>query len=152
MFELNLPETELNIRELKGKNYIFDPLRKQFVRFSPEEYVRQLFTAFLKEHKDYPQNRMANEIEIALGNVRRRCDTVVYDEFLQPLMIIEYKAPSVAVSQTTFDQICRYNMSLNVKWLIVSNGLKHYCCRIDPETQTYSFLSDVPKYGDLKLS
>ncbi|MDR1783545.1 MAG: type I restriction enzyme HsdR N-terminal domain-containing protein [Dysgonamonadaceae bacterium] len=150
MTELNLPDIELNIKQIKGKNYVFDPLRNNFVRLTPEEFVRQHFTAFLINQKNYPKNRMANEIEITLGNLHRRCDTVVYDEFLQPLMIVEYKAPSVALSQQTFDQISRYNMSLAVPWLAVSNGIAHYCCKIDVKNREYAFLKDIPDYKDLK--
>jgi hypothetical protein len=150
MTELNLPATELNIREENGKAYVFDRLRKQFVRLTPEEFVRQSFVSYLITHKNYPQSRLANEIGIELGNVRKRCDTVLYDEYLQPLMIVEYKAPSVLIDQNTFDQITRYNMRLNVPWLIVSNGVRHYCCHIDYETMDCCFLKDIPKYEELQ--
>ena len=150
MMELNLPPAELNIREENGKTYVFDRLRKQFVRLTPEEFVRQRFVSYLITYKKYPQFRLANEIGIELGNVKKRCDTVLYDEYLQPLMIIEYKAPSVPVRQNTFDQITRYNMRLNVPWLIVSNGIQHYCCRIDYEKREYCFFKDIPEYERVK--
>ncbi|MDR0732865.1 MAG: type I restriction enzyme HsdR N-terminal domain-containing protein [Dysgonamonadaceae bacterium] len=151
MLELNLPQAELNIREENGKTYVFDRLRKRFVRLTPEEYVRQSFVSYLITHKKYPQSRLANEIGIELGNVKKRCDTVLYDERLHPLMIIEYKAPSVLIQQNTFDQITRYNMSLRVPWLVVSNGIQHYCCRIDYEKKGYSFFKDIPEYGELRV-
>jgi type I site-specific restriction-modification system R (restriction) subunit len=151
MLELNLPPAELKIREENGKTYVFDRLRKLYVRLTPEEFVRQHFVSFLITHKNYPQSRLANEIGIELGNVKKRCDTVLYDEYLHPLMIIEYKAPSVAIKQNTFDQITRYNMSLNVPWLVVSNGLQHYCCRVDNETRTYSFCKEIPEYNELRV-
>lgn len=146
---LNLPPTELNIRKQNGKDYVFDPLRKLFVRLTPEEFVRQHFIAFLITYKNYPKSRFANEISIELGNVKKRCDTVFYDEYLQASMIIEYKAPSVAIKQETFDQIARYNMSLNVPWLVVSNGMQHFCCRIDKENKTFRFVKEIPEYGEL---
>jgi type I site-specific restriction-modification system R (restriction) subunit len=152
MLELNLPPAELNIRENNGKAYVFDRLRKQFVRLTPEEYVRQNFVSYLITQKNYPQSRLANEIGIELGNVKKRCDTVLYDEYLHPLMIIEYKAPSVTIKQTTFDQITRYNLSLHVPWLIVSNGLRHYCCRIDYENGKYFFCKYIPEYEELKVN
>jgi hypothetical protein len=150
MPELNLPQTELNIKEENGKTYVFDRLRKLFVRLTPEEFVRQNFVSYLIAYKKYPQSRMANEIGIELGNVKKRCDTVLYDEFLRPLMIIEYKAPSVVIRQNVFDQIARYNMSLRVPWLIVSNGIQHYCCRIDYEKNKHTYLKDIPEHGELR--
>ena len=143
---LNLPLIELKIRKQKEKDYVFDRLRKQFVRLTPEEYVRQQFISFLIEYKGYPSGRLANEIEIVLGNVRKRCDTVLYDNYLQPLMIIEYKASSQEISQKTFDQIARYNLALQVPWLIISNGILHFCCRMDNEKNQYVFVNEIPEY------
>jgi len=144
--ELNLPVAELRIEKQGGKAYVFDCLRKQFVRLTPEEYVRQQFISFLTECKGYPAGRLANEIEIVLGNLRKRCDTVLYDNYLHPLMIIEYKAPYVAINQKTFDQIVRYNFALQVPWLIVSNGIQHFCCRLETEKKTYAFVNEIPEY------
>jgi predicted type IV restriction endonuclease len=150
MPELNLPFIELKIRKQAGKDYVFDRLRKHYVCLTPEEYVRQHFISFLIEHKHFPQSRLVNEVGIELGNVKKRCDTVLYDDYLQPLMIVEYKAPTVPISQETFDQIARYNMSLNVPWLMVSNGLQHFCCRINSEKDGYDFLKEIPEYEDVK--
>lgn len=150
MAPLNLPVTDLRIRKQKNKAYVFDRLRKQFVRLTPEEFVRQQFVSFLIDYKGYPSGRLANEIEIILGNVRKRCDTVLYDNYLQPLMIIEYKAPSIAISQKTFDQIARYNLTLQVPWLIISNGIRHFCCQLDKEKKEYVFLDEIPEYGKVR--
>jgi hypothetical protein len=146
MIQLNLPVAGLRIEKQAGKDYVFDRLRKQFVRLTPEEYVRQQFISFLIEYKNYPAGRLANEIEIVLGNVRKRCDTVLYDNFLQPLMIIEYKTPTLAIGQKTFDQIARYNFALQVPWLIVSNGIQHFCCRLEQEKKAYAFVNEIPEY------
>jgi len=151
MEPLNLPYSELKIRRQEGKDYVFDRLRKQFVRLTPEEYVRQQFISFLIEHKGYPSGRLANEIEITLGNVKKRCDTVLYDSYLHPLMIVEYKAPSVAISQKTFEQIARYNLVLQVPWIVVSNGLRHFCCRIDKEKNEYVFVNEIPEHEKLTI-
>ena len=150
MMQLNLPEAEVKIKKINKKDYIFDRLRKQYVRLTPEEYVRQQFISFLIEHKGYPTGLLVNEISIDLGNVRKRCDTVLYDNYLRPLMIIEYKSPAVAISQKTFDQIARYNLVLQVPWLIVSNGLQHFCCHTDPDKNKYVFLKDIPEYDIVK--
>jgi len=151
MSELNLPAAELKFKKLKGKNYVYDRLRRQYVFVTPEEFVRQNFISYLIEHKSYPLSRLSNEIGIQLGNVKKRCDTIVYDNYLQPLMIIEYKSPTVIINQKSFDQIARYNMTLGVPWLIVSNGVQHFCCYMDKEKGEYSFVKDIPLYSELKV-
>jgi len=149
MMHLNLPAAEVKIKKIDEKDFIFDRLRKQFVRLTPEEYVRQQFVSFLIEHTGYPSGLLANEISIALGNVRKRCDTVLYDNYLNPLMIIEYKSPAVVINQKTFDQIARYNLVLQVPWLIVSNGIQHFCCHTDQEKKEYVFLNEIPEYDKI---
>jgi len=144
--DLNLPTSELKIKNQNGKTYVFDCLRKRYVRLTPEEFVRQQFVSFLIKHKGYPSSRMANEKGIVLGNVRKRCDTVLYDNYLQPLMIIEYKSPSIEIDQHTFDQIARYNLALQVPWIIISNGTQHFCCRLEKEKHTYVFVNAIPEY------
>lgn len=128
---------------------IYDRLRKRYVALTPEEWVRQHFVNYLIEHRGYPGSFMANEVGVTLNGTRRRCDTVVYDNQLRPRAIVEYKAPSVALTEKVFDQIVRYNMVLRVGYLMVSNGMRHYCCRIDYSTGTYVFLHDIPGYTEI---
>ncbi len=144
MQELNLPAFEYKIIEKESKPFIFDVIRRQYVALTPEEWVRQHFVHFLIEHKGYPQVLMANEVQLKLNGMSRRCDTVIYDRTLRPRVIVEYKAPTVDITQQVFDQICRYNMVLQVEYLIVSNGLAHYCCKMDYATRSYTFLREVP--------
>ncbi|MDR1368513.1 MAG: type I restriction enzyme HsdR N-terminal domain-containing protein [Dysgonamonadaceae bacterium] len=151
MSGLNLPPLELRTREQDGKQYVFDRLKRRYTRLTPEEYVRQHFINYLIEYKKFPESLLANEIQIELGNIKKRCDTVLYDKFLKPVLIIEYKSPKIAINQDTFDQISRYNMKLQVPWLIVSNGLQHYCCKVDFNSGTCSFLNDIPDYDDIYL-
>jgi len=146
MFALNLPAFDYKIRQHEGKTQIFDPMRRKFVALTPEEWVRQHFVNYLIVEKGFPKGRMSNECIINLNGLKRRCDTVLYDEFLKPLVIIEYKAPEITVSQLVFDQIATYNMVLKVKYLIVSNGLKHYCCQIDYEHQKIQYIESIPGY------
>ena len=148
MSGLNLPPTALKTKKQGEKAYVWDRLRKQWVRLTPEEWVRQHFIAFLIEQKHYPEGLLANEVSIRLGNVQKRCDTVLYDSLLQARMIIEYKAPSVSINQETLDQIVRYNMCLKVPYLILSNGQSHYCCQVS-ENGEYAFLKDIPDYEDI---
>ena len=149
MYELNLPKYGIKIKNDKGHQSIFDVLRRKYVALTPEEWVRQHFVHFLIEHKGYPKALMANEIQLAIGNKKLRCDSVLYDRTLKPRMIIEYKAPSVSITQKVFDQITIYNMLLHVDYLVVSNGIKHYCCRMDYANQKYLFLEDIPDYQNL---
>ncbi len=149
MFRLNLPPYPIKIQEKGEKQQIFDFLRRKYVALTPEEWVRQHFTHYLVEQKGYPQGLLANEIELRIGEKKLRCDTLLYNKELRPLMIIEYKAPTIKIQQKTFDQITVYNLLLKVDYLIVSNGLQHYCCKMDYIHQTYQYLTEIPDYQNL---
>ena len=149
MLSLNLPSYEAKIVQRNGKNVIFDTLRKRYVALTPEEWVRQHFVHFLTDYKGYPKGLLANEIQLNLNGTKKRCDTVLYDKNLSAKLIVEYKAPHVEITQAVFDQITRYNMVLKVDYLIVSNGIRHYCCRMDYERNGYTFLQDIPDYTSL---
>ncbi len=146
MSALNLPAAQLKITNDNGVPYVFDILRHKSIQITPEEWVRQHFVHYLINEKGYPKSLMGNEILLHLNGMQRRCDTVVYDKTLQPLVIVEYKAPHIKITQDVFNQICRYNYVLKVQYLIVSNGLNHYCCKVDYEHKTCQFLSDIPHY------
>lgn len=149
MYQLNLPRYDIRISEQAGRRTILDVLRRKYVALTPEEWVRQHFVHFLIGHKGYPPALLANEIELRSGSKRLRCDSVLYDSSLRPRMIIEYKAPTVAIQQKVFDQISVYNMLLHVDYLVVSNGLSHYCCRMDYANHRYVFLREIPDYQEL---
>ncbi|MBR1688747.1 MAG: type I restriction enzyme HsdR N-terminal domain-containing protein [Prevotella sp.] len=149
MYRLNLPQYAIKVGGTRERPEIFDFLRRRFVALTPEEWVRQHFTHWLVEHKGYPKGLLGNEIELRIGEKRLRCDSVLYNKVAQPQMIIEYKAPTVALNQRVFDQITTYNILLHVDYLIVSNGLQHICCRMDYEHRSYQFLPDIPAYEEL---
>ena len=149
MVRLNLPPYPIKITEKGAKRYIFDFLRRKYVALTPEEWVRQHFVHFLVEHKGYPKGLLANEVELKAGEKRLRCDTLLYTADMHPRMIIEYKAPTIQIQQKTFDQISAYNLLLKVDFLIVSNGLQHHCCKMDYDTQSYTFLEGIPDYEKL---
>lgn len=128
---------------------IYDTLRRKYVKLTPEEWVRQHFVHMLVERKGYPGALMANEVALKVGEKLLRADTVLYDSRLRPRMIVEYKAPHVAITQAVFDQIATYNLLLRVDYLVVSNGLSHYCCRMDYENRQYRYLQDIPLYAEL---
>ena len=150
MFSLNLPDFQVKIAVTDGKKMIFDPLRRKYVALTPEEWVRQHFVHFLIQHKGYPSGLLANEVQLTLNGTRKRCDTVLYDRTRTPRMIIEYKAPTVPITRQVFDQITRYNIVLKVDYLIVSNGLEHYCCKVDYERFCCNFLKEIPDYAMLQ--
>ena len=128
---------------------IFDFLRRKYVALTPEEWVRQHFVHYLVEHKGYPKGLIGNEIELQIGAKRLRCDTILYNRMARPQMIIEYKAPTIPLQQKVFEQISTYNLLLKVDYLIVSNGIQHYCCKMDYKNQKCLFLEDIPDYEKL---
>ena len=128
---------------------IFDFLRRKYVALTPEEWVRQHFVHFLIEHKGYPKGLIGNEIELQIGAKRLRCDSILYNKMAQPQMIIEYKAPTIPIQQKVFQQITTYNLLLKVDYLIVSNGIQHYCCKMDYDNQKCLFLEGIPEYEKL---
>ncbi len=148
--ELNLPPyTEARIKKNEDGLFIFDVLRRKYVSLTPEEWVRQNFINYLIKFKGYSPTLMNNEVKLSLNGMTRRCDSILYSQNMQPKMIIEYKAPNIRITQKVFDQICRYNMTLKVDYLIISNGMEHFCCRIDYENSSYVFLEDIPNYNEL---
>ena len=149
MDTLNLPPYAINVKRTDSQYVIFDMLRKKHVALTPEEWVRQHFVHFLIEHKGYPSTLLQNEVELRCGQKRLRCDSVLYNSNGCPRMIIEYKAASVSIIPKVFDQIAAYNFILQVDYLIVSNGLNHYCCKMDYKTRTYHFLKEIPDYNEL---
>lgn len=146
MLSLNLPSFEAKILKKDGKNVIFDPIRRKYVALTPEEWVRQHFVHFLVERKGYPRSLLANEVQLVLNGTKKRCDTVLYRRDLTAQMIVEYKAPDIEITQAVFDQVWRYNLVLRVDYLVVSNGLRHFCCRMDYGRQQYVFLPEIPDY------
>jgi len=149
MQKLNLPEYSFRIKTTVGKDYIFDSLRKKFVRLTPEEWVRQNFVQFLVTEKKYSPALITVEALVKVNANPQRADMVVFDRSGIPVLVAEFKAPDIKISQQTFDQIVRYNMQLKVKFLIVSNGIEHFCCSIDYAENTYAFLPEIPFFVDI---
>lgn len=146
---LNLPQAELHIGGTAQKPIVFDILRRRNVALTPEEWVRQNFIHYLINHKGYPQELLANEVALQVGDKALRADSVLYSRDLRPRMIVEYKAPTVTITQKTFNQITVYNMLLHVDYLVISNGLNHYCCKMDYDSKKYLFLEEIPDYQNI---
>ena len=149
MYSLNLPPTDLRIAGSAEHPTVFDILRRRHVALTPEEWVRQNFIHYLINHKGYPQELLANEVALQVGDKSLRADSVLYDRELHPRMIMEYKAPTVTITQKTFEQIATYNLLLHVDYLIISNGLNHYCCKVNYGEKKCLFLEDIPEYKNI---
>ncbi len=149
--KIKIPEYTFNIQNKGRGTAIFDRLRKKYVSLTPEEAVRQNFVEYLIAEKGYPPGLMNNEVAIVQNGIRRRCDTVVFDRRGEPLLIVEYKAPSVKITQEVFNQIYRYNLVLRVEWIAVTNGDDLYCCKVDYNARRTLFVRDIPDYGEIAV-
>ncbi|MCH4147084.1 MAG: type I restriction enzyme HsdR N-terminal domain-containing protein [Prevotella sp.] len=150
MIRLNLPDYQIKLSGTQEKPTIFDILRNKYVALTPEEWVRQHFIHYLIEHLDYPSALLANEVNLQIQNGKKlRADSVLYERDLHPKIIIEYKAPSITLTQKVFDQISAYNLLLHVDYLMVSNGMENYCCKMDYKNKKYLLFKDIPNYKNL---
>lgn len=149
MKALNLPEFSFTIKGEGNKKEIFDPVRKKYVKLTPEEWVRQNFVKYLIQNGKYPAGLIGIEIMFRFSNLSRRVDILVHKRNGEPVMIVECKSPDVTINDKVFDQIVCYNMSFKVPYLIVTNGIDHYACKIDVENSTYEFLNVIPLYEDI---
>ncbi len=150
MQKLNFPKYNFRFKNNENKTLIFDIIRKKFVILTPEEWVRQHTLHFLITEKKYPVSYINVEKQLLLNDSVKRYDIVTFKNDGDVEIIIECKAPSIAINQVTFDQIARYNLALNSNLLMVTNGLTHYFCKMDIKNKRYLFLRDLPKYNQLK--
>ena len=146
MTELNLPPYKFNIRENGTRTEIFDVFRKNYVVLTPEEWVRQNFLQYMIIEKKYPASLIIVEAGLKYNQLTKRADIVAYNKEGKPLLIVECKAPEVKITQDVFDQIARYNTTFKVKYLIVTNGINHFCCEMNYEDNSYVYLKDVPMF------
>lgn len=147
---LNLPRYEPRIRTNDERRDIFDPVRSRYVRLTPEEWVRQHFVQYLTRSCGYPVSLMAVEKGFEFQQMAWRADIVVHDRLGRPFLMVECKAPGVRITQSTFDQVSRYNLVVKARFLIVTNGLKHYCWTI--EGSSYRFLDGPPPFSAQEAS
>lgn len=146
MQKLNFPSYNFRFKSSENKSLIFDEVRKKFVVLSPEEWVRQHTIQYLLLEKKYPASHLSVEKQLQLHNTIKRYDIVVYNRDGGIQLVVECKAPSIQISQDTFDQLARYNLALNANYLMVTNGLEHYFCQMALENERYIFLSEIPAY------
>ena len=135
--ETKAQSIEPQIRECPdGKHEILDPVRRRWVALTPEEWVRQNTIVFLHEHCGYPLELMQVEAAISLNGLTRRCDIVVYDKSVRPWMIVECKKEEVPLTQKVIDKACRYNIVLQVPYLLLTNGRQQLCLFVDSQSQS----------------
>lgn len=146
---LNLPACEFRLREAGGKVEIYDPFRRRYVRLTPEEWVRQHFVQFLVREQGVPAALVAVEAAFTYQDMPRRADLIIHNRQGRPLLMVECKAPDVTIQQRVFDQVARYNKVVQARYLVVTNGLVHYACRLDLDRHTYAFLDALPRYEEL---
>ena len=151
MEALNFKNYSFRLKKADDKLWIFDLIRRKYVVLQPEEWVRQHVVHFLIEEKGYPKSLINVEKKLSVNGLTKRYDVVVYSKKGVVFLVVECKAPSVTITQQTFDQIARYNLSLNAQYLMVTNGIIHYYCQTDYNQYKYIFLADLPHYNDLTL-
>lgn len=146
MQQLAFPSYQFRFKNSENKLSIFDEIRKKFIILTPEEWVRQHCIQFLIQEKNIPVSLINVEKELKVNDLKKRYDIIVYHPDGSIYLLVECKAPSITISQNTFDQIAQYNFVLNADLLMVTNGLNHYYCKVNVEDKAYQFLKDLPEY------
>jgi len=151
MQKLNLPAHDFSIKREKDKLYIFDDFRKKWIVLTPEEWVRQHLLMFLIKNKNYPKSLIAIERLVNVNGLSQRFDAVLFNSSAQPIAVIECKAPSIKITDSTLAQAIRYNATIKAPYLILTNGLETFCGVIDLEKNNFSYLKDIPDYSEIKI-
>ena len=146
MLKLSFPNYEFRLKKIDEKRFIFDEIRKKYIELTAEEWVRQNCIKYLVNEKKYKSQLIAVEKKIILNNLTKRFDVIAYDNNGDPNLLVECKAPNIAIKQETFDQILSYNKVINSKYLMITNGIIHYYCKIDNIDNKINFLKDIPNY------
>ena len=146
MEKLNFPDYSIRFKNKENKDFVFDIIRKKWFLLTPEEWVRQHCIHFLIFNKNYPKSLINVEKKILVNNIPKRYDIVVYSKYGDAIILVECKASNINISQNVFDQIAKYNLSLKSKYLMVSNGMSHYFCEVNYESNNYYFLADIPNF------
>ncbi len=146
MQKLNFPSYSFRFKNSENKVSIFDEIRKKFIILTPEEWIRQHVVQLLLQDKKYPKSYINVEKLIKVNDLSKRYDIIVYQPNGEIFLLVECKSSDVKIDQKTFDQIARYNLTLNAKYLMVTNGLNHYFCQMDFENEKYVFLKELPNF------
>lgn len=146
MRKLNLPEIKVTLKKEQGKVWIFDIIRKKYIILTPEEWVRQHFIHYLIYHLKYPRSLFRIEGSLSYNTLQKRSDILIFDRDGKPWMLIECKAADIRLSQKAFNQVAVYNMTVNAKYLAVTNGMAHYCCEALKAGEESVFLESFPAF------
>lgn len=146
MDKLNLPEFEYSVKESDGKVWIYDVLRKKYLVLTSEEWVRQHFLNYLLVHVQYPKSLIKVEGGLKFNRLQKRSDIVVFDRNGNPWMVIECKAPNESINESTLRQASVYNATLKAKYIVLTNGMKTFCCQIVSEKDDMVMLRDLPSF------
>ncbi|MAX79604.1 MAG: restriction endonuclease subunit R [Crocinitomicaceae bacterium] len=150
MQALNLPEYNFKFGLENGKTTIWDTIRKKYIILTPEEWVRQNFVEFLIQQHQFPRSLIQIEKGLRVHKTYKRADVICNNQNGYPVLLVECKAPEVKITQAAFDQVARYNITFKVPYLVVTNGISHYCCKVDLEKKDYTFLEELPSYNSIK--
>jgi hypothetical protein len=145
---LNFPTYSFRLKNSENNTHIFDVIRKKFVVLQPEEWVRQHCVQYLIQEKNYPISLINVEKVILINGLKKRYDIVVFNPDGSLAVVVECKAPKVQISQSVFDQIARYNLTLKASYLMVTNGLNHYFCTMNHHLESFEFLETLPNYNN----
>ena len=137
-------QPQLRLSRSAEATFVFDPIRRKEVVLQPEELLRQLVLLYLLEIKQYPANRIRVEVGFEFNGLRKRCDLVVFDAELKPWLLFELKSPKIPLTQSTFEQAARYNLQMQAPYLAITNGLSTFCCALDFENKSFTYLADLP--------
>jgi Type I restriction enzyme R protein N terminus (HSDR_N) len=147
--QLNLPQYSFTIHGKNGNKMILDQLRRKYVKLTPEEWVRQNFVQYLINEGKYPPGLIGIEVLFRYNKLKKRVDILVHDRSGQPIMIVECKSPEVEIDEKVFEQIATYDMKYKVPYLIVTNGMHHYACKMNHQELKYEYLLVIPLYEEL---
>ena len=150
MDRLNLPTYSLTVKSEAGRKHIFDPIRKKYVVLTPEEWVRQNFIQYLIQDRSFPASLIAVEQEFNFNRMKKRSDILVYESTGDPILMVECKSPDTKINERVFEQIGLYNLSYMLPWLVVTNGMQHFCCRLDENTGKYVFMDEIPLWKNIR--
>lgn len=137
-------QSTLKVKKDLGKKMIFDPIRKKYLVWQPEELVRQLLIQYLIDEKKYNKNHIHAERGLTVNGQYKRSDIITYDKTMSPFLLVECKAPKIPLNQAVLDQIATYNLAYKVPYLLISNGIHNYCCQMDYVNKSYTFLEEIP--------
>ena len=147
MVKLTLPQYQLRTKTQHGRQLIFDQIRKKFIQLTPEEWVRQHFLNYLIKDLRYPRSLVKVESGLSVNNMGKRTDILVYNQEIDPYLLVECKAAHVTLNHKALDQLAIYNRAIKAQYLVLTNGLKHYCCGMDYKLNSYQFQSELPSFA-----